>query len=202
MIYHLRSLFGRYWALYLASVAVIGSVTITVLVYIFRFSNGPAQWLFNYISKWTVDSGVFNFVIDWAATFSIVAAISVIIASLVEVRAIRRKRALIRIQNWAKDAIKKLTGANRKKSVAKRLADWKQQMMIIRIRSDSALADARAFGDCLGSKVTKAVTSLLEFEDYLNGSAGHTDAKTALETTVSALKEVINQASGSPDHSH
>ena len=128
--------------------------------------------------------------------------ISVIIASLVEVRAIRRKRALIRIQNWAKDAIKKLTGANRKKSVAKRLADWKQQMMIIRIRSDSALADARAFGDCLGSKVTKAVTSLLEFEDYLNGSAGHTDAKTALETTVSALKEVINQASGSPDHSH
>jgi len=57
MIYRLRSLFGRYWALYLAGVAVIGSVAVTVLVQIFRFTNGPAQWFFNYISKWTVASG-------------------------------------------------------------------------------------------------------------------------------------------------
>lgn len=202
MIYRLRSLFGRYWALYLASVAVISSVAITVLVHIFRFTNGLAQWLFNYISKWTIASGAFDFIIDWAATLSIVAAISVVIAALMEVREIRRKRTLVRIQNWAKDAIIKLTSASREISVAKRLADWKQQMMIIRIEGGSTLADARAFGNCLESKVNKAVASLLEFEDYLNGPTERTDAKTALKTTVSAFTEVINQASDSPHHSH
>ena len=198
MIYRLRSLFGRYWALYLASVAVIGSVAITVLVHISRFTNGLAQWLFNYISKWTIASGAFDFIIDWAATLSIVAAISVVIATLKEVREIRRKRTLVRIQNWAKDAIIKLTSASREISVAKRLADWKQQMMIIRIEGGSTLADARAFGNCLESKVNKAVTSLLEFEDYLNGPTERTDAKTALKT----FTEVINQASDSSHHSH
>jgi len=202
MIYRLRLLFGRYWALYLASVAVIGSVAVTVLVHIFRFANGPAQWFFNFISKWTVASGVFNFIIDWAETLSIAAAILVVIAALMEVREIRRKRALIRIQNWAKDAIIKLTGASRKRSVAKKLADWKQQMVIIRIESDSALTDARAFGGCLESKVNKAIASLLEFEDYLNGPTERTDAKTALKTTVSAFTEVINQPSHYPRHSH
>ena len=201
-MYRLRSLFGRYWALYLASVVVIGSVAVTVLVQIFRFANGPAQWFFNYISKWTVASSAFNFIIDWAETLSIAAAISVVIAVLMEIRETRRKRALIRIHNWARDAIVKLTSDSREISVAKRLADWKQQMMIIRIESGSVLADARAFGDCLESKVNKAVTSLLEFDDYLNGSTERTDAKTALETTVSAFIEVINQASDSPNHSH
>ena len=119
-----------------------------------------------------------------------------------EVREIRRKRTLVRIQNWAKDAIIKLTSASREISVAKRLADWKQQMMIIRIEGGSTLADARAFGNCLESKVNKAITSLLEFEDYLNGPTERTDAKTALKTTVSAFTEVINQASDSSHHSH
>ncbi len=202
MRYRLRSLFGRYWALYLASVAVIGSVAVTVLVQIFRFANGPAQWFFNYISKWTVASGAFNFIIDWAETLSMAAAISVVIAVLMEVREIRRKRALIRIHNWARDAIIKLTSASREISVAKRLSDWKQRMMIIRIENSSALIDARAFGNGLESKVNKAVTSLLEFEDYLNGLTERADVKTALKTTVSALTEVINQASHYPRHSH
>jgi hypothetical protein len=188
----MKSLLGKYWAIYLAGVAVLGSVAVIVLVQIFRFTNGPAQWFFSYIGKWTVASGAFNFIIDWAEFLIAAAAISVVVAALIEVREIRRKRALARVHKWARDAAAKLTSPSREISVAKRLADWKQRMMIIRIESGSALADARASGNGLESKVDKAVKTLLEFEDYLNDRTESADAKTSLKTTVSAFAEVIN----------
>ena len=192
MMLLMKALLGKYWALYLASVAVLSCVVITVLVQIFKFTNGPAQWFFSYISKWTVASSTFNFIIDWAESLSAAAAISVVFTALMEVREIRRKRALARVHKWARDAAAKLTSSSREISVAKRMADWERRMMIIRLESASALADARAFGNGLESKVDKAVKTLLEFEGYLNDRTESADAKTSLKTTVNALAEVIN----------
>ena len=171
--------------------AVLGIVAVTVLVQILRFTNGPAQWFFSYISKWTVASSTFNFVIDWAGSLSAAAAISVVFATFMEVREIRRKRALARVHKWAREAAAKLTSPSREISVANRLADWKQRMLLIRIESGNALADAKASGNGLESKVDKAVKILLEFEDYLNDRIESADAKTSLKNTVSACAEVI-----------
>ena len=191
MMLLMKSLLGKYWPLYLAGVAVLGSVAVTVLVQIYKFTNGPAQWFFSYISKWTVASSTFNFIIDWAGSLSAAAAISVVFAALMEVREIRRKQALARVHKWARDAAAKLTSPSREISVANRLADWKRRMILIRIESGSALADAGASGNGLESKVDKAVKTLLEFEDYLNDRTESADAKTSLKTTVSAFAEVI-----------
>ena len=190
--YIMKLLLGKYWALYLASVTVIGCVVITGLVQIYKLTNGTAQWFFSYISKWTVASSTFNFMIDWAESLSAAAAISVVFAALIEVREIRRKRAWARVHKWARDSAAKLTSPSREISAANRLADWKRRMILIRIESSSVLADARASGNGVESKVDKAVQTLLEFEDYLNDRTESADAKTSLKTTVSAFAEVIN----------
>ena len=96
------------------------------------------------------------------------------------------------VHKWARDAAAKLTSPSREISVANRLADWKRRMILIRIESSRILADARASGNGVESKVDKAVKTLLEFEDYLNDRTESADAKTSLKTTVSAFAEVIN----------
>ena len=119
----MKSLLGKYWPLYLAGVAVLGSVAVTVLVQIFKFTNVPAQWFFNSISKWTVASSAFNFVINWAESLSAAAAVSVVGVALMEVREIRRKRAWARVHKCAGVAAAKLTSPRKEISAAKRLAD-------------------------------------------------------------------------------
>jgi len=187
----MKSPLGKYWALHLAGTSVLGCVVVTVLVQISKFTYGPAQWFFSYISKWTVASSTFNFIIDWAESLSAAAVILVVFAAFMEVREIRRKQALARVHKWAREAAAKLTSPSREILVAKRLADWKRRMLLIRIESGSALVDAKASGNGLESKVDKAVKTLLEFEDYLNDRTESTDAKTSLKNTVSAFTEVI-----------
>lgn len=198
----LRSLFGKYWTLYLAGVTVIVIVAATVLVQIFRSTNSPAQWFFTFISKWTVTSGAYDFVVEWAEALSITAAISVAVATIMRIREIRRERALVRIHNWARDAVVKLTRPSNGKSVTKKVADWKQRMRIIRAKSGGALTDARAFGNGLEPKINKAVKTLSEFEDCLFDNTESADVKNLLETTVSAFSEVINCTSHTPYYSH
>ncbi len=192
VLFRMKALWGKYWALHLAGFSVLGFVAVAVLVQMYRLTFVPAQWFISHLSKWTVASSAFSFIIDWAESLSVAAVILVAFAALIEVREIRRQRALARVHRWARDATAKLTRPSREISVAHRLADWKQRMLLIRIESYSALADARASGNGLEPKVDRAVKTLLEFEDYLNDRAGYADARTSLQTTVRAFTEVIN----------
>jgi hypothetical protein len=187
----MKSLPGKYLALHLVGITVVGCVVVTVLVQNYKFTNGTAQWFFSYISKWTVASSAFNFIVDWAESLSAAAVISVVIAALMEVREIRRKRALARVYKWARDATANLSSSSREILVAKRLDDWKRRMSLIKIESGSILLDAKASGNGLESKVDKAVKTLLELEDYLNDRTESADAKASLKKTVSAFAEVI-----------
>jgi len=162
------------------------------LVLIFRFTNSSAGWLFNHISRWTVASSAFNFIIDWAELLSAAAAISMVGAALLEFREIRRQRALTRVHDWARGAVIKLTGPSREISTAKRLADWESRIMLIRTESSLALANARACGNGLELKVGNALKALMEFEGYLYGRTGFADGETSLKTAVSVFTEVLN----------
>ena len=187
----MKSLLGRYWALYLAGVTVLGCVFVIVLIQTYNLNYGPARWFFSYISKWTVTSSTLKFIADWTESLSAAAAILVVIAVLLEVRAIRRKRASARVQKWAKDAVAELTRPSGEISVANRIADWKRRIIPIRIEGSNALADARACSNGLELKVDKAVKTLLEFEYYLNDRTDSADIKNSLKTTVGAFAEVI-----------
>jgi hypothetical protein len=186
-----KSLSEKYWAIYVASITVLGSATVAVLVQTFKLTYGPAQWSLSYINKWPLTLSVFNFIIDWAEFLSAAAAISVVVTVLMEVREIRRKRALARVHHWAREAIARLTSPSMEISVANRLAEWKQRILLIRTESDRALADARASGNGLESEVDKVLKTVSEFEDYLNDRVESTDAKTLFETTVNTFAKVI-----------
>ncbi len=77
----MRSVLGKYLPLVLVGVfvLVLVIVVIAVLVQFLRFTNGPAQWIFAYISEWTVALSIFKFIIDWAAVLSVVALLLVLI---------------------------------------------------------------------------------------------------------------------------
>jgi hypothetical protein len=192
MMDSMKSPFGKYWVLYLAGVTVLSIVVFSVLVYIHRATDSPAQWLFSYIIKWTAASAAFRFIVDWAESLSAAAAITIIIAAFLEFRDIRRQRASARVKKWARDAVAELNCPVGEKSVDSRMADWKSRIIPIRIESSNALANARVCGNGLELKVDKALKTLTEFEYYLDKRKEFADIKTPLQTTVGAFTEVMN----------
>ncbi len=204
----MRLVFGKYWALLLAGIAVQSVVNIAVLVQILGLTNSLAQRCVNLIIDWAPTlsvAGVASAVVaafmtinDWAPALSAAAAASAVVGvSMTIIESRRRNQALGMVRNWAADAVLKLTTASKEESVAKKLADWEERLQIIETESGSALANARAFGGSLEPEVNKAVKTLLEFEDCFGNHAEPDDVKALLNTTVITFKEVINSTSDS-----
>lgn len=191
----LRSVLGRWWALYIVGITIQTVVIIAVLVRFLAPTSSIAKWILNFI----YDSGtglggpaVFSFIIDWAEALSIAAVYIIFIPVFIRIIETHHKRTLNGIHNWLTDAIIKLTTASEEESVADKLADWKRRLRSIMTGSSSALARADALGNGLKPKMEKAIENLLKLEACINDHAEPAEVNNLLQTTVTAFKDISN----------
>lgn len=200
----MRSVIGKFWALYLVGVIVQLAVVVVVLLRFFAPTNSMARYALNAIFDRTAILGgpvVFNFIIEWAEVLSITAVYIIVIPTLISVMENHRQQTLARVYIWAMDAILELTKSNNEESIVKQLDDWEKRLHNIIVKSNNALSNTRAIGNGLKPKIEKAVANLLKLENCFNNHTKPTDIKALLQTTVIALKEISTSTYNSFYHS-
>ena len=166
----MKSVFGRYLALFLIGIIIEAVLLIIVLVHTYKYSNGLAQSLFNFIGNWPVSLNVFNFLADWAAALSIFAFCLVIVPFLLNFRKYRRYRALNKLHDWAKNAVLVISDYRRRDvalqdSLLERYEAIMVLINVLKVHHHAALSSARIIGGELGDKAREMVHTLINIEE-------------------------------------
>ena len=204
----MRSLLGKYWGLYAVGATIQCVVILAVSVRVLAPTNTVAKWLLNSIFDSTFSIGgpgafefitdkaivlgatIFTFIIDWAEVLSIAAVYIISIPSIMLIREAHRHQALTRVNTWAMDAIMKLTTTNSQPSATKKLEEWQQRLHSITEDSGTILADIRAIGNGLNSKMETAVENVAKLEDSFNNHTSPEELTGLLKSAVMAFREI------------
>lgn len=179
----MRLVFGKYGGLLILGVIVQTAVSVALLAQTLGLINPLVERYSNLITDWA----------PAPSTTAIVAAVAAaVVVAFIIIRKGRRDQALVRVRNWATDAVMKLTRPSKEKSVLGKMADWEERLQTIGAESVIALANARLIGKSFETNVTKAVKSLSQFESSFNDHTEAADLKVLLKTTVTAFTEVAN----------
>jgi len=191
----IKFVLGKYWWVVITGVAIQFIVIVTVLVRLFASTSDTAKWILDIIynnSIFPFGSTFFSFVLEWAEVLSIVVVYIICVPIVILFMESRKRKALVNVNLWAREAIMKLTYPSRAESVVNQLNDWKQRLNSIIENSDNVKDNIKFIGNGLSPKVNKAVENVMELKDCINDYSEPSEIRELLHNTVTIFIDISN----------